>query len=84
MSSKVVDIKDKMKEGWLEKESRFRKVLRKRWCVLTEKTLYTFKEEKMYVDPTEQIEISLIKTTQTEETKMGKDNDEFFFVRNYI
>lgn len=74
-NSKIVDIKDKMKEGWLEKESRFRKVLRKRWCVLTTKALYTFKEEKMYVDPTEQIDTSLIKTVRTEEGRSG-----FFFV----
>ena len=66
-NSKIVDIKDKMKEGWLEKESRFRKVLRSRWCVLTVNTLYTFKEEKMYVDPTEQIDTTLIKTIRTEE-----------------
>ena len=76
-NSKVVDIKDKMKEGWLEKESRFRKVLRSRWCVLTVKTLYTFKEEKMYVDPTEQIDTSLIKTVRTDE-KPGN-----FFVSRY-
>ena len=66
-NSKVVDITDKMKEGWLEKESRFRKVFRSRWCVLTVKTLYTFKMEKMYVDPTEQIDTTSIKTVRTDE-----------------
>lgn len=52
------DLKNIMKEGWLEKESKFLKTWRKynnkkknlynkrRWFVLTTTTLYTFKTEK--------------------------------------
>lgn len=48
------DLKNIMKEGWLEKESRVFKSWRKyccklsirRWFVLTTTTLYTFKAEK--------------------------------------
>ena len=45
-SSKEVNIQpgDKLKEGWLSKESRYRKVWRKRWCVLTSQHLYTLKK----------------------------------------
>ena len=40
------DLKNIIKEGWLEKESRTFKSWRKRWFVLTPKTLYSFKEMK--------------------------------------
>lgn len=72
-NSKVVTIQqnDKIKEGWLQKESRYRKVWRDRWCVLTSEFFYTFTGEKQYVDPTEQIEISMIKTVKTDDMKKG-------------
>ena len=38
-----VDLKNVVKEGWLEKESRHIKSWRKRWFVLTNNTLYSFK-----------------------------------------
>lgn len=72
-NSKVVTIQqnDKIKEGWLQKESRYRKVWRDRWCVLTSEFFYTFAGEKQYVAPTEQIEISMIKTVKTDDMKKG-------------
>ena len=72
-NSKVITIQsnDKIKEGWLQKESRYRKVWRDRWCVLTSEFFYTFANEKQYIDPTEQIEISKIKTVKTDEEKKG-------------
>ena len=65
-NSKVVTIQqnDKIKEGWLQKESRYRKVWRDRWCVLTSDFFYTFANEKQYVEPTERIEITKIKTVK--------------------
>jgi len=38
------DLKNIVKEGFLEKESRLIKAWRKRWFVLTPNTLYSFKE----------------------------------------
>ena len=40
------DLKNILKEGWLEKESKYLKAWRKRWFVLTPNTLYSFKESK--------------------------------------
>ena len=72
-NSKVITIQsnDKIKEGWLQKESRYRKVWRDRWCVLTSEFFYTFANEKQYIDPTEQIEITKIKTVKTDKKKKG-------------
>jgi PH domain len=47
-----------IKEGWLEKRSRFLKGWRKRWIVLTPNYLNTFKTKKDLTDPTEQIPLS--------------------------
>ena len=78
LGSKVVTIQqnDKIKEGLLQKESRYRKVWRDRWCVLTSQFFYTFENEKQYINPTEQIEIAKIKTVKTDEEKKGN-----FFVQ---
>ncbi|MCQ2821717.1 MAG: hypothetical protein MJ252_31040 [archaeon] len=62
---------EKIKEGWLQKESRFRKVWRDRWCVLTTDAFYTFENEKVYVNPTESLEIKKIKTVKTDDSKQG-------------
>lgn len=72
-SSNVVNINQNeiIKEGWLQKESRFRKVWRERWCVLTPNYFFTFENEKIYVNPTESLEIKKIKTVKTDETKKG-------------
>ncbi len=54
MNSMLDDLKTIVKEGWLDKESRFFKSWRRylfpsnfrRWFVLTTTSLYTFKYEK--------------------------------------
>ena len=78
-STKVITINpdEKVKEGFLKKESRYRKAWRDRWCVLTTKFLYTFQNQGIYTDPTETIDVKKIKTVKTDETKNG-----FNFVRN--
>ena len=46
-----------------------------RWCVLTSETFYTFKEEKVYKSPTEELTIKKIKTIKSDE------GDKISFVR---
>ncbi len=78
-SSKVINLShnDILKEGNLKKESRFRKVWRERWVVLTSKYIYTFEKPRIYRNPTETIDVHFIKTVKTDETKNG-----FYFVSN--
>ena len=80
-STKIITINqnEKLKEGFLKKESRFRKVLRERWVVLTTSFLYTFENQGIYRNPTETIDVSKIKTVKTDDTRSG-----FFFVSNII
>ena len=80
---KVVEFEptDKIKEGYLKKESRIRKVWKERWCVLTSKYLYTFESQGVYVNPTEQIEMDKVKTIKTDSTKT---NGFFFVIINII
>ena len=47
-----------IKEGFLEKRSRFLKGWRKRWIVLTPNYMTTFKSQGNYTDPTEQIPLA--------------------------
>ncbi len=80
-STKIITIapEDKLKEGLLKKESRYRKVWRERWVVLTTKNIFTFEKPKIYENPTETIDVHNIKTVKTDETKNG-----FCFVSNII
>ena len=75
-SSKTININkgEIMKEDFLKKESRYRKVFRDRWCVLTPQFLYTFENQGVggvYKNPTETIEVSKIKTVKTDEVRSG-------------
>ena len=72
-SSKVINIdpKEKIKEGFLKKESRYRKVWRERWVVLTTKFIYTFEKANKYVNPTETIDINNVITVKTDPLKNG-------------
>ena len=77
-SDKIITINsnEKLKEGFLKKESRFRKVWRDRWVVLTTSFVYTFENEKNYRNPTETIDVKKIKTVKTDEAQKNG----FFFV----
>ena len=72
-SNKVVTINssEKLKEGFLKKESRIRKVWRERWVVLTTSYIYTFENKGIYRNPTEEIEVKKIKTVKTDESRSG-------------
>ena len=72
-SNKVVTINssEKLKEGFLKKESRIRKVWRERWVVLTTSYIYTFENQGNYRNPTEEIEVKKIKTVKTDESRSG-------------
>ena len=72
-STKIITIpnEEKLKEGTLKKESRYRKVWRERWVVLTTKYIYTFERPRIYQNPTETIDVHNIKTVKTDESKTG-------------
>ena len=72
-SNKVITINssEKLKEGFLKKESRIRKVWRERWVVLTISYIYTFENKDIYRNPTEEIEVKKIKTVKTDESRSG-------------
>eukprot|EP00316_Scyphosphaera_apsteinii_P022467 CAMPEP_0119307718 /NCGR_PEP_ID=MMETSP1333-20130426/8129_1 /TAXON_ID=418940 /ORGANISM="Scyphosphaera apsteinii, Strain RCC1455" /LENGTH=153 /DNA_ID=CAMNT_0007311315 /DNA_START=81 /DNA_END=542 /DNA_ORIENTATION=- len=52
-----VDVSQIRKEGWISKESAMLRQYRKRWMVLTPERLYSFKRERVYTDPTEEIDL---------------------------
>ena len=72
-SNKIITINpsEKLKDGFLEKESRIRKVWRERWVVLTTSYIYTFENQGNLRNPTEEIEVKKIKTVKTDESRSG-------------
>lgn len=52
-----VNITKPTKEGWLEKQSRILKRWKRRWMVLQDNMLYSFKSERDYREPTEAINL---------------------------
>ena len=72
-SNKIINItsNEKIKEGKLKKESRYRKVWRTRWVVLTNTKIYTFENTGIYKNPTETLDVQKIKTVKTDDTKKG-------------
>ena len=73
----TINTNEKLKEGYLKKESRIRKVWRERWVVLTTSYIYTFENQGIYRNPTETIDVKKIRTVKTDESKNG-----FNFVSN--
>ena len=66
-NNKDVKISEIIREGYLEKESRFMKTWKKRWTVLTKDSLYTFENEKQYNNPTEIIDLSKIVVVRSDD-----------------
>mmetsp|Transcript_19619 Transcript_19619/g.27499 ORF Transcript_19619/g.27499 Transcript_19619/m.27499 type:complete len:127 (+) Transcript_19619:23-403(+) len=67
MAEKKIVIKNPAKEGWLEKQSRHLKRWKKRWFVLQDSTLYSFKKEKSYDAPTEIIDLRVFSSVKSSE-----------------
>eukprot|EP00347_Sterkiella_histriomuscorum_P021365 403334236 len=65
---------DIQKEGYLYKQSRFIKEWRKRWFVLTKSHILSFKDERVYKNPTEVILISSCSTVKSVEEEINKPN----------
>jgi len=64
---KQVVINNPIKEGWLEKQSRVFKRWRRRWFVLQDSTLYSFKRERVYDTPTEIIDLRVFSSVKSSE-----------------
>jgi hypothetical protein len=63
-----------IKEGWVEKRSRFIKEWRRRWMVLTPRFLFTFKSQQGYKDsPTERLRLQECATVKSSEEELKKD-----------
>ena len=77
LGNKIITINpsEKVKEGFLKKESRYRQVWKDRWVVLTTSYIYTFENQYSYKNPTETIDVKKIKTVKTDEMRK-----EVFFV----
>ena len=62
---------DIIKEGFLNKESRIRKIWRQRWTVLTDQYLLTFEKEGVYENPTEIIQVSSLKSVKSDDNPLS-------------
>eukprot|EP01017_Pseudomicrothorax_dubius_P049158 TRINITY_DN909_c0_g1_i10.p1 TRINITY_DN909_c0_g1~~TRINITY_DN909_c0_g1_i10.p1 ORF type:complete len:142 (-),score=26.36 TRINITY_DN909_c0_g1_i10:45-470(-) len=78
---------DILKEGALQKQSKFWKEWRRRWFVLTPSCLYSFKDEKNYKEPTEIIPLKDCTTVKSADDETRKEHsfridckDRSFFV----
>ena len=67
VEQKAVVISNPTKEGYLEKQSRVFKRWRKRWFVLQDSTLYSFKKERVYDNPTEVIDLRVFSSVKSSE-----------------
>lgn len=62
-----------IKEGWIEKRSKYVKEWRSRWMVLTPRFLCTFKKQQDYrSSPTEKINLRLCATVKSAEDDVGR------------
>ncbi len=75
-SSVEINKTEIINEGWVSKESKYRKIWReyffkinsnRRWCVLTSNYLSTYEKENDFSSPTEVIEIRKVKTVKSDE-----------------
>lgn len=52
-------------QGWVMKESAMIRSYRRRWLVLTPENLYSFKQERRYENPTEEVDLKLCGTVKS-------------------
>jgi len=64
---KKVVINSPQKEGYLEKQSRHLRRWKQRWFVLQDATLYSFKQERVYDNPTEIIDLRVFSSVKSSE-----------------
>eukprot|EP01084_Bolivina_argentea_P032986 61037_1 len=69
-----------VKQGWLQKQSRYLKTWRRRWAVLADSKLYTFTEENHHSDPTEIIDLKIFPYVTPSQGLTGADT--MFIVSN--
>ncbi|CAD8113016.1 unnamed protein product [Paramecium sonneborni] len=75
MKYEFEDLKNIVKEGWMDKQSRFLKKWHKRWVVLTNFSVYTFKKQEQYINPTEVIDLhQIVSIKQPEEHELQNMN----------
>lgn len=73
-----------LKEGWVEKRSRYFKSWRKRWAVLTPGSLFTFKAPNAYTTtPTENIAIRDCINIRSAEEDVNNENSFRVDTRGY-
>merc|ERR1719357_407811 len=72
--SKSTVFKKKAKEGYLFKQSRHLKQWRKRWFVLDDNKLYSFKSKDEMKSATETIDLKVFSSVKSSEDFTGKPN----------
>lgn len=70
----AVQFKNKQKEGWLHKQSRHLKQWRRRWFILDDSKLYSFKDKENTKQPTEVIDLKVFSSVKSSEDYTGKAN----------
>lgn len=68
----TIEIKNPIKEGWLQKQSRHFRRWRRRWIVLEGSKLYSFKNERKYENPTEIIDLKIFSSVKSSEDQTHK------------
>merc|ERR1719493_205535 len=68
----MLDPRKIAKEGWLQKKSRHLGLWRRRWFVLSEHTLYSFKNEKVYESATELIDLRVYSSVKSSTDSTNK------------
>jgi len=69
-----MDFKNKVKEGYLFKQSRHLKQWRKRWFVLDDNKLYSFKNKDEMKNATETIDLKVFSSVKSSEDYTGRAN----------
>jgi len=70
----MIKFQNKQKEGYLFKQSRHLKQWRRRWFVLDDNKLYSFKDKENTKDATETIDLKVFSSVKSSEDFTGKAN----------